>query len=373
MTTFASSAIPFIFHLVHRNCRTRFSLSGAVAFLIASTSFCAVAAEISTQLDEFATEIPSLPGEERANPKGAVNFDAANITIRDRAPHNTLGVRVDGYRAIRPSVALENGWLLRNDLGVGGTYVFRNDYSDFLFNGVYAPRRDVRMQVSVSQLRSGEGVPLPQNRELITVLQTGYVASIKKLWDKSRFLPEAGGAVFTAKAVDPNEQRLATHRLEMGTLGGYMLNVSARPAYHSKIELGYKSQSVFYDHPLTDQLRQKQSLRTIDYSRVFDDCSRINGRFSTGAGTNQINLQFERRGFIIAMLQTRTTHYTNNAIRFAYSQPLGDSVPKTASCSGKAIAPTSLQALVDSTISRSPDLPNQPVARLAAFKTASLP
>jgi hypothetical protein len=343
-----------------------------VPMTVASFAFSASAAVSPESAYEAGREPPSLPGEERANPKGAVNVDAGNITIRDRAPHNTLGVRVDGYSAIRPSVAIENGWLLRSDLGIGGAYKFRNDYADLLFNAVFAPRRDVRIQMSVSQVRSGEGFAVPQSHDLITVLQTSYLASIKKVWDKSRVVPETGMSVFTSRAADPSKRDMATSQLEMGTLAGYMLNIAARPAYHSKVEFGYKSQSVAYDHPLIDVLREKQSVRSIDYSRLFDDCSRINGRYSTGAGVNQINLQFERRGFTIALLQSRTASSTDNVIRVGYSQPLGSAGPRHASCSGKPIAPTSLQALVDSTISRSPFLPSEPVARFAALKASSL-
>lgn len=374
MASLRSPAIHASFHAVEFAIRgwPGSVLRAFVPITLASLSFSASAAVSPEPAYEMGQEPPSLPGEERANPRGAVAVDAGNITIRDRALHNTLGVRLDGYTAIRPSVAIENGWLLRSDLGVGGAYKFRNDYADLLFNGVYAPRRDVRVQLSLSQLRSGEGFAVPQSRELITVLQTSYVASIRKLWDKSRVLPETGISVFTARAADPGKRDTGTQQLETGTLAGYMLNIAARPAYHSKIELGYKSQSIAYDHPLIDVLREKQSVRSIDYSRQFDDCSRINGRFSTGAGANQINLQFERRGFSIGLLQSRTGQGTDNMIRVGYSQPLGNGGPRQASCSGKPIAPTSLQALVDSTISRSPFLPSQPVARFAALKTANL-
>ena len=347
-------------------------LRAVVPMTLASLSLVATAAVSSDPAYDPLREPPSLPGEERANPRGAVNVDAGNITIRDRASHNTLGVRLDGYSAVKPSVAIENGWLVRGDLGIGGAYKFRNDYADLLFNGVYAPRRDVRIQLSLSQLRSGEGFAVPQSRELITVLQTSYLASIRKLWDKSSVLPEAGISVFTSRAADPNKRDSATRQLEMGTLAGYMLNIAARPAYHTRIELGYKSQSVAYDHPSRDALRETQSVRSIDYSRVFDDCSRVSGRYSTGAGANQINLQFERRGFTVGLLQSRAAHGTDNVVRVGYSQPLGKASPRPSSCSGKPIAPTSLQALVDSTISRSPFLPSQPVARFAAVKAASL-
>lgn len=332
--------------------------------------FAALGVERAGSAYEFGAEPPSLPGEERANPKGAVNVDAGNITIRDRAPDNILGVRLDSYQAIKPSVALENGWLLRNDLGVGGAYVFRNDYSDLLFNGVYAPRKDVRFQMSVSQLRSGEGFSMPNSRELQTVFQTGYLFSVKKIWDTSTALPEAGVTVFTAKSANPHSQANAAPWLEMGTLGGYMLNLAIRPTYSSKVELGYKAQSVSYDYAMAES-HEKQMLSNVGYSQVFDDCSRMNGRYSTGAGTDQVNLQFEKLGFIVGVQQTKTANNTDRAIRVGYSQSLGGSGPKSPTCMGTPIAPTGLQALVDATTARPTFLPNQPIAKFAALRPAS--
>lgn len=331
----------------------------------------AAAAEEKTEsAHKFDADLPSLPGEERANPKGAVNVDAGNIIIRDRAPDNILGLKLDSYQAIKPSVVLENGWLLRNDLGVGGTYVFRNDYSDLLFNGVYAPSNDVRFQMSVSQLRSGEGFSMPNNRELQTVLQTGYLASIKKIWNTSDALPEASVSVFTAKSAHPRSQTNAASHLEMGTLGGYLLNLAVRPTYHSKVELGYNAQSLAYDYAMAEP-RQKQIQSSVGYSQMFDDCSRVNGRYSTGAGTDQVNFQFERRGFVVEMQQTKTANNTDKAIRVGYSQPLGGSPTKYVNCMETPIAPTGLQSLVDATTARPAYLPSHPIVRFAALRPAS--
>jgi hypothetical protein len=372
MVALAYPKFLFAVHEVELNWRTlRLAILLCPTFATLGTFPLAAAAEETTEpAYKFNADLPSLPGEERANPKGAVNVDAGNITIRDRAPDNILGVRLDSYQAIKPSVALENGWLLRNDLGVGGAYVFRNDYSDLLFNGVYAPSNDVRFQMSVSQLRSGEGFSMPNSRELQTVLQTGYLASIKKIWNTSDALPEASVSVFTAKSADPRSQTNALTHLETGTLGGYMLNLAVRPTYHSKIELGYKAKSVAYDYAMAEP-RQKQMQSSVGYSQMFDDCSRVNGRYSTGAGTDQVNLQFERRGFVLGMQQTKTASNTDRAIRVGYSLPLGGSGPKYPICMETPIAPTGLQALVDATTARPAIIPNQPIARFAALRPAS--
>jgi hypothetical protein len=337
---------------------------------LAANPFSAVGAEKARSTYEFDAELPSLPGEERANSKGAVTVDAGNITIRDRAPHTILGLRLDSYQAVKTSVAFENGWLLRNDLGVGGAYVFRNDYSDFVFNSVYAPSKDVRIQLSISQLHTGEGFSIPNSRTLQTILQTGYLASIKKIWATSTVLPEAGVTVFTAKSAAPHSYTNMAHRLEVGTLGGYMLNLAVRPSYQSKVELGYKTQDLIYDYAMAEP-RQKQIQSSVGYSQVFGDCSRVNGRYSTGAGTDQINLHFERRGFVIGMQQTKTANNTDTAIRVGYSQPLGSPLAKYASCMETPIAPTGLQSLVDATTARPGYLPNHPIARFAALRPAS--
>lgn len=338
--------------------------------MAAAFPLAAEAAEKAELAYEFDAKLPSLPGEERATPKGAVNVDAGNITIRDRASDNILGVRLDSYQAIKASVALENGWLLSNDLGVGGAFVFRNDFSDLLFNGVFAPSTGVRVQMSVSQLRSGEGFSMPNSRELQTVLQTGYLASIKKMWNTSAALPEAGMTVFTARSANSPSQTSSASQLEMGTLGGYMLNLAIRPTYQSKVDVGYNAQSVTYDYAMAEP-RQKQLQSSVGYSQVFEDCSRVNGRYSTGAGTDQVNLQFERRGFVVGMQQTKTANNTERAIRVGYLLPLGGSGPKFPTCIGTPIGPTGLQALVDATTARPAFLPNQPIARFAALRPAS--
>src|SRR6476469_154320 len=83
-----------------------------LAIVLASTFVTIVAvpsngvcAEKMDATYDLVLEPPSLPGDERTNPKGAVNVDAGNITIRDRAPDTIVGVRLDGYQAVRPSVA----------------------------------------------------------------------------------------------------------------------------------------------------------------------------------------------------------------------------------------------------------------------------
>lgn len=372
MAALASPKFPTELHEGERNWRT---LRGAIPLyltfvMLVPFSFAAVGAEKVDSTYEFDTVLPSLPGEERANPKGAVSVEAGNITIRDRASDSILGVRLDSYQTVKPSVALENGWLLRNDLGVGGAYVFRNDYSDILFNGAYAPSKDLRFQLTVSQLRSGEGFAIPNSRELQTVLQTGYLASIKKIWDTSSALPEASVTIFTAKSADAHSQANATSRLELGTIGGYMLNLAIRPTYQSKVELGYSAQSVSYDYAMGEP-RQEQMQNSIGYSQIFDDCSRVNGRYSTGAGTDRVNAQFERRGLVVGVQQIRTANKTDRAIHVGFSQSLGGSGPKYASCVGTPIAATGLQALVDATTARPAFLPNQPVARFAALRPAS--
>lgn len=346
-----------------------FVLASTFAMIVAlsSNGVCAQKTDVAY---EFVHEPPSLPGEERGSPKGTVNVDAGNITIRDRASDTIVGVRLDSYQAVKPSLAFENGWLVRNDLGMGAAYVFRNDYSDFLFNCVYAPSKDVRVLLAASQLRSGEGLSMPTSRDLKIVFQTGYLASIKKIWDTSTLLPEAGVTMFTARSAEPRSAANAVSRLEMGTVGGYMFNVAIRPTYQSRVEVGYNAQTVAYDDAMA-QSRQKQMQSSVGYAQVFDDCSRLSGRYRTGAGTEQVNLQLERRGFVVGVQQTKTANNLDRAIRVGFSQPLGGSGPKQPSCMGMPIAATGLQPLVDATTARPLFLPNQPTARFASSRPAS--
>ncbi len=325
-----------------------------------------IAAQDSLVLGGEAGELPSLPGEQRLTDTDAVDVDTESIVLRERRFDDTLGLRLDGYQASAPSVALEKGWLVSNQLGLGGAYTLRSGASELVLNGVYAPRPDVRIRLSASQLRAN-GAASAYGGDPKTVLQTGYLSSIRKQWAKSRIKPEAGFAIFSARAAGAGRQDPSVDGLEMGTLAGYMFKLAAAPASRERFALSYQAQRVVYDQAMTAYSRESQASASIDYTRTLDDCSQISGRFSAGPGLSEADLRYEKGAFSVALLQTRTDDYSDRAILFGYAISLGRGGQASAKC-GEPGGAAPFQALVDAATERSPYLPSESLTRTATLK-----
>jgi hypothetical protein len=309
--------------------------------------------------------LPSLPGEQRAERATPVKVDTGTIALRERSFDDVLGVRLDGYRALAPSVVLERGWLMSEELGVGGAATVRSGASELVLNGVYAPRRDVLLRLSVSQLRAGR-IATGGGAEQETVQQTAYVSSINKQWSKSRYLPEAGFALFSARADGIDRQTMASEGLQTGSMAGYMVKLAARPMQRARIELSYQTQDVLYGYNPADLSRDLQASTSVNYVQSFDDCSQIQGRYTAHPGVAEADVRYQFRGFNVGVLQTRGSSYTNTAVRIGYSMPLGAVKPAPVNCAAAPSAASPFGAVVDAATARSPYLPKAPLTRTVA-------
>jgi hypothetical protein len=122
---------------------------------------------------DMAADLPSLPGEERAEQADALHVAPESIALRDGAADGMVGMRLDNYRDDLPSLSLEKGWLVSNRLAMGGAYTVRSKASELVLNAVYATRPDARILLSMSQLRASDAA-YAQNGDARTVLQTSY-------------------------------------------------------------------------------------------------------------------------------------------------------------------------------------------------------
>lgn len=337
---------------------TRTWLVGAVLVSVCTTC----AAQDRLQLGGDATDLPSLPGEARAAEADLFNVNAASIGLSERSFDNVLGVRVDGYQNLAPAIVLEKGWLISRRLGVGGNYSMRSGSTELVLNGVYAPRRDVRVQLSASQIRmSGFASSFGGNDE--TLVQSGLLSSIKKQWDKSRVKPEAGFALFTARASGAGRQDASVPGLEMGTLAGYMLRLAAMPAARARLELSYQAQSTQYDNPFTPRWRDSQASSSVDYAQALDQCSLLRGRFTMGPGFDRTDLRYENGAFSVGFLQTRGVNRQDRMVQLRYSLALDTGRRPAAGCEASPGAPTPFRALVEAVTARPSHLPSEPLTR----------
>ncbi|HEX8886434.1 MAG TPA: hypothetical protein VF797_18255 [Noviherbaspirillum sp.] len=310
----------------------------------------------------LAAELPSLPGEARAEQADALHVAPESIALRDGAADGMVGMRLDNYRDDLPSLSLEKGWLVSNNLAMGGAYTVRSKASELVLNAVYATRPDARILLSVSQLRAADAA-YAQNGDARTVLQTSYLSSFRKQWGKSRMLPEAGMAIFVSRAAGADRRSTSSDGLEMGTLAGAMLRVAARPMLRTRVELSYQAQSTVYDNPLTAYDRDRQASGSLDYSHTFNDCSRLHGRYTGGHGLSKTDLAYEKGAFRLGFLQVRGAEYSDNRVQLRYSLPLGRARHVETVCDGSPAAPSGFRTMVDAATTRSPYLPSTPVTR----------
>jgi hypothetical protein len=340
----------------------RFGQATVFAVALVACSVPCSAAQDRLIMGGDAGDLPSLPGEQRGEEADAVNVDTGSIGLTDRSFDNVLGVRLDGYQELAPAVVLEKGWLVSRKLGVGGVYTVQSGSSELVLNGVYAPRRDVRIQFSASQIRM-DGVMSDLGGNDETLVQTGMLSSVRKQWTKSRVLPEAAFAVFTARAGGSRRREATLSGIEMGTNAGYMLKVAAMPMVRARVEVSYQGQSTTYDNPLTAHWRDSQASASVNYAQSFDDCSLIRGRFTTGPGVSRTDLRYEKGAFSVGFLQSRSDDYQDRMLQFSYSLALDSGRRPVAKCEHIAGAPTPFRAIVDAATTRPSYLPSEPLTR----------
>jgi hypothetical protein len=318
---------------------------------------------------DLAAELPSLPGEERAEQADALHVAPESIALRDGAADGMVGMRLDNYRDDLPSLSLEKGWLVSNRLAMGGAYTVRSKASDLVLNAVYATRPDARILLSMSQLRASDAA-YAQNGDARTVLQTSYLSSFRKQWGKSRMLPEAGITVFVSRTAGADRRSATPDGLEMGTLAGTMLKLATRPMLRTRVEMSYQAQSTAYDTPMTAYARDRQASGSLDYSHTLNDCSRLHGRYTGGHGLSKTDLAYEKGAFRLGFLQVRGAEVSDNRVQLRYSLPLGRARHVGSVCDGSPAAPSTFRTMVDAATTRSPYLPSAPVTRTVSAMEA---
>lgn len=334
----------------------------ACAFALAAVAPLCLAATDRLIMGGDEDNLPSLPGEQRAERSTPVKVDNGTIALQERSFDEVLGVRLDGYRALAPAVVLERGWRLSDEVGVGGSASMHSGASELLLNSVYAPRRDVLMRLSVSQLRASRVATYGGGDEE-TVQQTAYVSSINKQWGKSRFLPEAGFALYQARADGVGRQAMMSEGLQTGSMAGYMVKLAAHPMVRARIELSYQTQDILYGFNPTDLTHDLQASTSLNYSQSFDDCSQILGRYTAGPGVAEADVRYQFGAFNVGVLQTRSNSYSNTAIRVGYSIPLGAVKRQPTNCATAPANASPFGTLVDAATARSPYLPKAPLTR----------
>lgn len=149
--------------------------------------------------DQAWPDLPELGGQAPDGPE-YIGIDAQSIAIGAHRHAKTWGAQVEGYQGVEPSLQIEQGWVVNDKLGAGGTYTLGNGFSEVLINGVFTPDHSLRIQLTAAQMRSKKIFLPTAAGEPEAVLQTGYLLDMQKKWKNGHVLSEAGIALYTATA-----------------------------------------------------------------------------------------------------------------------------------------------------------------------------
>lgn len=295
--------------------------------------------------------LPDMHAEELA--PGRFELDGSQAAIGYEARRKKWDARVDGYLNGTPSFSIDYGKLFSNEVGMGLRMVRRQDYSEVLVNGIYAPSPDVRIQLTSGQLRAGEDAFAAAGDG---VLQNSYLLGIRRQWDEQMLSPNIGVAAYTVEASGDS----GTEAPNAGTLNGYMLNLSLQPTPQSRIEwrrdLGYLTQEF-------DQHLRNESAATADrigYEYQFNNCMRLHSRFSLGETSGRLELALSRKRWDIGVSQTQGD-VEDMAVRVGYRIPLNGKRSHVRSCTPELERAPAFEPIVDATVKRPPHLPQMPI------------
>jgi hypothetical protein len=321
--------------------------------------------------------------EEESNGTGYVGVDAQRIAVGEDGFANTWEARVEGYQDVRPLLKIEQGRLLTEKLGAGGSYTVGSGYSELVMNGVFAPESDLRVQLTAAQMRSRETFMTLPDQGSQALFQTGYLFDIQKKWGNEDVLSEAGIAVYTASAEEGTARNLRSSmpaagqyandgdagRLATGRLDGYMLNLRLQPTSRSDVTLIYKRENLAYHSGGSSMIMDGHSSGAVNYSQSFRGCSQFDGRFSKGYDMEQVDLHFEKGRWNLNLLRTQANDYRDTSVHVGYSIPLGRSGGNAARCDSEPESAPSFGAVVDAAIDRPQLLPKEPLARIDTSAT----
>jgi hypothetical protein len=320
--------------------------------------------------------LPELGGQPTDGPE-YIGINAQSIAVGAHRHAKTWGAQVDGYQGVQPSLQIEQGWVVNEKLGAGGTYSVGKGYSEVLINGVFAPDRSLRVQLTAGQMRSKKNFLSAPADEPQAVLQTGYLLDMQKKWKNDHVLSEAGIVLYTANAASAGPARLApltdstllqgnngnSGRLATGTLGGYMLNLAVQPTYRSDIGLIYKRDRVVYHFAGSMLTASTHAFAGINYRQSFRDCSRFDGSISKSPALQQVSLHFEKDSWNVSILRTRSAGHSDTSLQVGYSIPLGGPDEKATKCKATPDASPTFEAVIDATTARPNHLPKEPLAK----------
>ncbi len=348
-----------------------FRVTVASPLIAAMLGCCAIPAHAdSLQLvpDGSGQELPDLPGASNATPWG-FNLAEKQAALGYDTPIEKWRAQVDHDIGLHPALSIDYARKLTNNFGAGGAYTRQNEYSEIILNGVYAPRRNLRLRITGAQLRTSPGY-LGSNG----ILQNSYLFSARKYWNPDSFFSSAGVTAYTVEANmtaasmtaldDPEIGNLGEMRsgnLAPGKLNGYAFNMRLRPSPLSSIELRREMSQLAY-HLDAGKREDNLASNRIAFSQRFDNCTRFQGGFSADDNADRFDLNLTRDNWNLKLSREQNGGTNANSVQIAYALPLDGKRSAPVVCASKPEPAPSFERLVDAAVSRPAQFPREPLA-----------
>lgn len=271
---------------------------------------------------------------------------------------------------VAPALTVDYGRALSRQFGVGGTLTHREEQSEVVVNGIFAPKKNVRFRIAGSQLHSdAAGSP-----GITTVQQQGYLLGAKKYWDSYEYLSDLGISAYTVEANAASSSAVSTltdpDTLDAGMAGmqlpasgrtdGYQLSLNLRPSADSRLELKHDLSQASYFADAAASRSESQASNRIRYSHFFNDCLQLHGGYASTSSAERFDLTLTRDRWNLHFIREQNDGIGNTTMRIGYSVPLGR-LPNTKRQCGSAGTPR-FDSIVNATMKRPAQLPTEPMA-----------
>jgi hypothetical protein len=337
------------------------------------------AIEGATPIAKTSQNLPDLPGADEAAP-GHFSLDEESAAFGYDSRFRKWGAKLDEYSYLNPSLTLDYGMLLTSKFGAGATLTHHSGYSEVLVNGVYAPKRNLRVRLAGGQLRTSSDYAYASGQSN-AILQNSYLVDVKRNAGNGRLLSDFGLTAYTVRAngADRTAEYAAEYAsltddgmldasdvgsspLAAGRLDGYMLNLGLQPTPHSRFELRRERTHLRYHFGDGNRGDEYRDINHIKYSQYFSNCTRFQGRYSTTANFNRLDLKLAKNSWSVNLSQALDSDSRDTAIQVGYAIPMGRSRSGSGDCGSRLATARAFEPLVDATVARPDQLPRAPLA-----------
>jgi hypothetical protein len=339
--------------------------------LLVTWSGISLATDAAARFGAMTDNLPELPGSDQEAP-AYFSLDEQSAELVYDTRHHKWGAKVDEYSYLNPSLTFDYGTLLTTRLGAGATLRHHTGYSEVMVNGVYAPKRNLRITVATGQLRTSDAYTAASGVESNATLQNSYLVDVRKNAGSGRLLSDFGITAYTVRAggdeyadlsaLAGDEMLVDSSALEAGRLDGYTLNLGLQPMPGSRIELRRERTQLTYQFGDGTQGDEFRDVNRIRVTQHFNNCARFQGRYSTTVDSDRLDLKLAQNRWSVNLSHSLDAGSRDTGVQIGYSIPLGRSQGGSGDCDSSVVTVRAFEPLIEAAAARPSQLPAAPLA-----------